>query len=89
MININEMTVEQVKEQYFKIFEKIPEGVIDDQTKEKIFQRVFGHLNCPNVGMRINPIVCTVCPVGHVTECHFPFTCDNSKSECSHHRGGH
>lgn len=33
---------------------------------------------------RINPMACTFCPYGHMTECHYPLTCEEAK--CSHYR---
>lgn len=37
---------------------------------------------CP-LGMR-NPMACMFCRVGHMTECHHPYTCE--EANCSHYQ---
>lgn len=31
----------------------------------------------------LTPMACMFCPYGHMTECHYPYTCD--EAECSHY----
>lgn len=38
--------------------------------------------NCPLGGT--NPMACMLCSFGHMTECHYPLTCQ--EAECSHYR---
>jgi len=37
--------------------------------------------DCPRGAL--SPIACTFCTFGHMTECHYPYTC--KESECSHY----
>ena len=37
---------------------------------------------CPQGGA--NPMACMFCQYGHMTDCHYPLTCD--EAECSHYR---
>ena len=32
----------------------------------------------------VNPMACMFCPYGHLSECHYPFTCD--EIDCSHYQ---
>ena len=36
--------------------------------------------NCPR--SEINLMACWLCPVGHATECHWPYTCEDAR--CSY-----
>ena len=39
---------------------------------------------CPeNGGSPVPPMVCMFCPYGHLTECHYPETCD--EGSCNHY----
>lgn len=37
---------------------------------------------CPRGGM--SPTACMFCPYGHMTDCHWPLTCE--EAECSHYQ---
>lgn len=37
---------------------------------------------CPRGGF--NPMACMFCPYGHMTDCHWPLTCE--EAECSHYQ---
>ncbi|MFW9973016.1 MAG: hypothetical protein ACFFDF_22715 [Candidatus Odinarchaeota archaeon] len=42
-------------------------------------------LECPMEDNEcVAPMKCMFCPYGHMTECHFPLTCD--EAECSHYQ---
>jgi hypothetical protein len=35
-------------------------------------------------GDRVNPAACMFCPMGHMTECHYPYSCE--EAQCSHYQ---
>jgi hypothetical protein len=42
-------------------------------------------LSCPaKNNARMTPMACMFCPYGHMTECHFPYYCEDAN--CSHYR---
>ena len=48
-------------------------------------QQITPFLTCPAQNNdRVTPAACMVCPTGHMTECHYPYSC--WEAECSHYQ---
>ena len=56
-----------------------------DLPKEKALEmakKSMPWLSCPaRDNARMTPMTCMFCPYGHMTECHFPYTCE--EANCS------
>jgi len=64
-------------------------GVPEDEAKQMAAKEVdsMGAVKtlsgeCPLGGA--NPMACMFCSYGHMTECHYPYTCE--EAECSHYQ---
>lgn len=57
-------------------WDKIPKEI-----REKMGAYKIEHGECPRGAF--SPMVCMFCPYGHMTECHHPYTCE--ETECSHY----
>ena len=89
-INVSDnSTVEDVEKQFFEVLKKLRPEVTDQEimsAAKEFVKRVFGWLNCPLTGKKINSMGCMLCSCGHMTECHFPYVCSDKRSKCNHYQ---
>lgn len=56
-----------------------------DPETGKIDTDSWPYLTCPIIdGKPTNPLSCMFCDSGHMTECHYPFSCE--EVNCSHYQ---
>lgn len=82
-------TVKEIRSQIATVlYNQIPkENRIDPKLQEKLVEtatKMTGFLSCQLYGnQKMSPIFCMTCPYGHMTECHYPLTCE--EAHCSHY----
>lgn len=76
--NIRAQIIAETTSQLSKFLPKLTSEQI-----EKLVDKTNPWLACPNQNKQpVPPHTCMFCPFGHMTECHFPHTCN---SEHCHH----
>lgn len=61
---------------------KVDWGKIPREIRERMGLWKIEHGRCP-LGAA-SPMACMFCPYGHLTECHYPYTCQ--EAQCSHYQ---
>jgi len=57
---------------------------ISKEVAYEIAKKTMPYLKCPmNNNERVLPMNCMFCTYGHMTDCHFPLSCE--EAECSHY----
>ena len=51
---------------------------------QEIIENFTAFLACPLQNQRVTPMNCHFCPYGHMTECHYPLSCQ--EKQCSHYQ---
>jgi len=83
----NEFNVAKAIEDTEKVL--IDAGIPAEEAKRQATEQVFSmgvtktlQGDCPRGGA--SPMACMSCQYGHMTDCHYPLTCD--EAECSHYQ---
>lgn len=74
-----------IKSKHDMIAEK---GLDLDKFIEDMIKKSNPWLSCRAIGGEMcEPMNCFFCPMGHMTECHYPCTCSEAGSPCHHYSG--
>ena len=81
-IDLNKPTDVILEEFSLELLKQAP-----DLPKEKALEmakKSMPWLSCPaRENARMTPFACMMCPYGHMTSCHFPYTCE--EADCDHY----
>ena len=83
----NEFNVAKAIEDTEKVL--VDAGIPAEEAKRQATEQVFSmgvtktlQGDCPRGGA--SPMACMFCQFGHMTDCHYPLTCE--EADCSHHQ---